>query len=337
MVGVWDTVGALGVPDDLVLLDQLFDDARNYRFHDTRLSPSVRHARHAVAMDEMRASFAPTLWSELGDRPAGSSFKQQWFAGVHCDVGGGYADAGLSDGALKWMVDEAMAVGLKVNPALLAQVQPNPRGVLHDSATGVWELLRTLRGRRRRWCRRWWGRRSRRRSWSGTTVPPLTQAPYWPSRMLSVGDEVTLDVFARPHWNATGIYLEASATYGFSATGEWLDADIACRARWAEEGRFQLGRIAQVFGNVLGELEEQYKDFTKKTGSDWWGTKRVESRLVPAHGHDRQSAQCRCERHADRSHRDWPSGHPHTKASGYLYGFANDAWKFMATIEARCP
>jgi hypothetical protein len=218
MVGVWDTVGALGVPDDLVLLDQLFDDARNYRFHDTRLSPSVRHARHAVAMDEMRASFAPTLWSELGDRPAGSSFKQQWFAGVHCDVGGGYADAGLSDGALKWMVDEAMAVGLKVNPALLAQVQPNPRGVLHDSATGVWELLRTLRGRRR-WCRRWWGRRSRRRSWSGTTVPPLTQAPYWPSRMLSVGDEVTLDVFARPHWNATGIYLEASATYGFSATG----------------------------------------------------------------------------------------------------------------------
>ena len=331
MVGVWDTVGALGVPDDLVLLDQLFDDARNYRFHDTRLSPSVRHARHAVAMDEMRASFAPTLWSELGDRPAGSSFKQQWFAGVHCDVGGGYADAGLSDGALKWMVDEAMAVGLKVNPALLAQVQPNPRGVLHDSATGVWELLRTLPRATPPLVPSLVGSALSAQVMERHTVPPLTQAPYWPSRMLSVGDEVTLDVFARPHWNATGIYLEAGATYGFSATGEWLDADIACGPDGPKKGVFQLGRIAQVFGNVLGELEEQYKDFTKKTGSDWWGTKRVESAdwfqlmgmianqpNADASGTPTEGEVIAIGRQAIHT----------PEASGYLYGFANDAWKF---------
>ena len=60
-IGVWDTVGARGVPDDLVGLDLLFDDPARYSFHDTRLSPRAHHARHAVAMDEPRSSFAPTL------------------------------------------------------------------------------------------------------------------------------------------------------------------------------------------------------------------------------------------------------------------------------------
>lgn len=331
MIGVWDTVGALGVPDDLVLLDQLFDDARKYRFHDTRLSPVVLHARHAVAMDEVRASFAPTLWDEGTERPADGSFKQQWFAGVHSDVGGGYAETGLSDGALKWMVDEAIAVGLKVNPALLAQVQPNPRGVLHDSASGVWELLRTLPRATPPLLPSLAGSVLSAQVIERHTVPPLSQAPYWPTRTLSVGDEVTLDVFARPHWNATGIYLEAGATYGFSASGEWLDADIACGPDGPKKGVFQLGQIAQVFGNVLGELEQKYKDFTEKAGSDWWGTKRVESadwfQLIgmvanqpnaDASGTPTEGEFILIGRQAIHT----PS------ASGYLYGFANDAWKF---------
>lgn len=331
MIGVWDTVGALGVPDDLVLLDQVFDDARDYRFHDTRLSAAVRHARHAVAMDEMRASFAPTLWDEDSKRPADGSFKQQWFAGVHCDVGGGYADAGLSDGALKWMVDEAIAVGLKVEPALLAQVQPNSRGVVHDSATGIWELLRTLPRATPPLVPTLVGSVLSAQVMERHTVPPLTQAPYWPTRMLAVGEEVTLDVFARPHWNATGIYLEAGATYGFSATGQWLDGDVACGPDGPARGKFQLGRIAQMFGNVLGEVEEQYQDFTKKTQADLWGTKRVEAadwfQLVGMIANQPNADASGTPPKWEEILIGRQAIHTPT-ASGYLYGFANDAWKF---------
>ena len=57
-----------------------------YEFHDTALSRSVEQARHAVAIDERRAPFAPTLWSNIdrfntpGARPR---VAQQWFPGDH--------------------------------------------------------------------------------------------------------------------------------------------------------------------------------------------------------------------------------------------------------------
>jgi hypothetical protein len=98
-----------------------------------------------------------------------------------------------------------------------------------------------------------------------------------------------------------------------------------------KKGVFQLGRIAQVFGNVLGELEEKYKDFTEKPGRIGGapsGSSRPTGFSSCRHG--RQSAQCGRERHADRR-RVIAIGRQaiHTpSASGYLYGFANDAWKF---------
>ncbi|HEY0570039.1 MAG TPA: DUF2235 domain-containing protein, partial [Enterovirga sp.] len=85
-IGVWDTVGALGIPDDLALLN-LFDNKADHHFHDTSLCSSVAHARHAVAMDERRQSFAPTLWEGYDQT---RDVKQIWFPGVHSNVGGGY-------------------------------------------------------------------------------------------------------------------------------------------------------------------------------------------------------------------------------------------------------
>ena len=68
------------------------------------LSPVVRHGRHAVAVDEMREDFAPTLWN------ADPRISQVLFVGAHGDVGGGYADSdnecALSDITLKWMTGE---------------------------------------------------------------------------------------------------------------------------------------------------------------------------------------------------------------------------------------
>jgi uncharacterized protein (DUF2235 family) len=101
-VGVWDTVGSLGIPGDLGrrLLGAKFD------FHDVQLSPKVEIALHAVGVDEKRSAFAPTLWVRPKDAPAPAEqvVEQVWFPGVHSNVGGSYADAGLSDAALDWMI-----------------------------------------------------------------------------------------------------------------------------------------------------------------------------------------------------------------------------------------
>lgn len=120
-LGVWDTVGALGVPDS-VLLGSFFN--RKYQFHDHQLGSMVVSARHAVAIDERRKSFAPTLWSNLdqlnsrlgyqsGDDDA--PYQQKWFPGTHGSVGGGGDVRGLSDEALDWVITGARELGLELD------------------------------------------------------------------------------------------------------------------------------------------------------------------------------------------------------------------------------
>ena len=123
-LGVWDTVGALGIPSDMALL-KLLDSLKPHQFQDTKLSEKVLHARHAMAMDEMRQSFTPTFWTGIDQHP---DVKQIWFAGVHSDVGGGYVQTGLSDIPLKWMIDEAEGQGLNFRPAIRNQLAPVPGG-----------------------------------------------------------------------------------------------------------------------------------------------------------------------------------------------------------------
>jgi len=102
VIGVWDTVGALGIPLKLFGdLNQLF-----FRFHDTALHPNVRFGYHAVAIDEKRESFPPTLWDPL------EGIEQVWFPGVHSDVGGGYPESGLSDVTLAWILVKVKPHGI---------------------------------------------------------------------------------------------------------------------------------------------------------------------------------------------------------------------------------
>jgi hypothetical protein len=332
LIGVWDTVGSLGVPDDLVLLDQLLDNPRNYRFHDTELSTLVRHGRHALAMDEQRASFAPTLWTG-SQRPADGSLLQLWFAGTHSDVGGGYAECGLSDGALKWMIDEATALGLRVNPLLASQLAPDPRGLLHDSATGIWKHLRTLPRATPCVAASNVGQELAPQVWERHQVPPLTQAPYWPTRVLAAGDAASVAVYARQHWNASGLHLEAGVSYDLSASGEWLDSNIACGPGGARDGKFKIGEVAYQFGNALGEAEEIYKRLTGKQGADWWGSRRCEAApwfaligmIANQPNMDASGTPIEGETFViGKGLRLTP------KRSGYLYCYANDAWKFYA-------
>ncbi len=56
--GLWDTVGALGVPGPLI--PRVSKD--DFAFLETDLRINYTHAYHALAIDEHRQAFAPTLW-----------------------------------------------------------------------------------------------------------------------------------------------------------------------------------------------------------------------------------------------------------------------------------
>jgi uncharacterized protein (DUF2235 family) len=130
-MGVWDTVGSLGVPAHLSFLASVFNGP--HRFHDAALSRSVRSARHAVAVDERRRTFEPTLWDNLAslngeDTGAARRYRQEWFPGTHGSVGGGGDITGLSDAAAVWIAEGAMAQGLAFDAgsieAMRARIDP---------------------------------------------------------------------------------------------------------------------------------------------------------------------------------------------------------------------
>jgi uncharacterized protein (DUF2235 family) len=110
MIGVWDTVGSLGVPG--MLFNMLHQ--KKYGFLDTQLHPCVQNAYHAVCIDERRAQFQPTLWSNPDGsmRANDDQVQQVWFSGVHCDIGGGYDECKLSEISLSWMMKKAVQCGL---------------------------------------------------------------------------------------------------------------------------------------------------------------------------------------------------------------------------------
>lgn len=116
-LGMFDTVGALGVPalgpGWLRPLVRWIN--HRWEFHDTTLSSLVDGAFQALAVDEKRAVFVPALWHRQPDSH-GQEMRQVWFTGVHCDIGGGYPGTGLSDIALLWMIDRARAYGLEFDP-----------------------------------------------------------------------------------------------------------------------------------------------------------------------------------------------------------------------------
>ena len=126
-----------------------------YAFHDTELSSHVRAAYHALAIDERRKPFEPTLWKRQ-DHATEQTLEQVWFSGVHCDVGGGYSDPSLGEIPLLWMADRAREHGLALDPDRLVpadghipaelravgiRVAPDSCGEIHDSFKGAYKVL----------------------------------------------------------------------------------------------------------------------------------------------------------------------------------------------------
>lgn len=129
-IGVWDTVGALGVPRHLFFANYF---NKGFQFHDHKLSSSVRSARHALAIDEDRRNFAATPWENINilnqqkgaaDLPADERpYLQQWFPGDHSSVGGGGTEFGLAAAALLWILEGAQNRGLEFDNNELAVIR----------------------------------------------------------------------------------------------------------------------------------------------------------------------------------------------------------------------
>ncbi len=116
-LGVWDTVGALGIPGWRFMSERGY-----FGWHDTQLSGIVKHAYHAMALDEYRPEYDVCFWTTQDGKkkPAQVEVEQRWFIGAHADVGGGYGENSLTDISFAWMQHKAEKSGL-----LLTHCLPN--------------------------------------------------------------------------------------------------------------------------------------------------------------------------------------------------------------------
>ncbi|MFM2350437.1 MAG: hypothetical protein RIR04_1403 [Pseudomonadota bacterium] len=145
MVGVWDTVKALGVR--LPLLWMLTD--KQSAFHNHQLGASVRHGFHALAIHETRAVFDPVLWECPEGRE--STVQQVWFRGAHGDIGGHIgrfaACRPLANIPFVWMLENAERVGLLLPAGWVARFPCDPKAPMVGTFRGVGMIFLLRRAR----------------------------------------------------------------------------------------------------------------------------------------------------------------------------------------------
>ena len=170
-VGVWDTVSSVGWIENPC-------DCRTRPTIPTLNTPATRF--QSMSIVHFSAEFVAPGTDP--SRPHGpKDLKQVWFAGVHCDVGGGYpeAESGLSKIALEWMLEEAEAQHLLVDPVRkkkswgkqeVEYVPPDPNAKVHESLKGAWNLAEVVIKRHYDWTSGKWGHRMN--WWRRRTIPP---------------------------------------------------------------------------------------------------------------------------------------------------------------------
>ncbi|KAI9668526.1 MAG: hypothetical protein M1829_005343 [Trizodia sp. TS-e1964] len=152
-VSVWDTVGSLGIPK-LGIFNKLglFTASKEFSFYDTTLTSNIENAFHALALDERRGPFSPTIW----EKPAGctTNLKQVWFPGAHSNVGGGYDDQEISNITLAWLMSQLQPFidfdatylegAWELNEQYYAKVKETPRpwamGKINNSSSAIYLL-----------------------------------------------------------------------------------------------------------------------------------------------------------------------------------------------------
>ncbi|NMO92509.1 phospholipase effector Tle1 domain-containing protein [Actinomycetospora sp. TBRC 11914] len=321
LVGVWDTVGALGIPRTFGLLSALLS-RRIEGFHDLRLARDVRHARQALALDERRGPFQPAVWAEPAPGTH-ESFVQLWFAGTHGDVGGSQDQPrGLSDLTLRWMTEEATAaVGLTWRDGPPGGAG-DPLGHLDPGPDGMWRYLAPR------------PRTVPRVAEGAPDVHPSAVArraaglvpPYRPGRVPEPGVPVDAVVAADAPWVETGLYLPAGR-YTLTTAGSWSDHGAStgpagfARWPWRAWPDYALGAVLAVYRRVVRRCTSRSADALAAPRRD---TRRMA--LVAAVADDL--------RHPDGSLDEGTVvsvGRDGTATlelcrPGYLYAYANDSW-----------
>jgi len=331
-VGAWDTVGSLGIPQNVALGRWLSGRHAKHRFTDTRLSPKVVRAAHALSLDEQRYDFTPTLWSVSQD-PNPDRIVQTWFTGSHGNVGGGYLARGLSNITYDWMVAQALDASTLSLPDPRAQMgmdaTQRPTDDPDDSRVAFW---------RRRPARI----RAVPNVADDPSVHPAARkkliasrrsaAPYWPTQRLQVGQSVTVQVPASERRFLTGIYMERGEGYDISARGSWTDKTYVC----GPEGLPEAQTRRSVGYRIAGYFESKRRKLRKKNKTreveyfacrhfdteNWFALLGMVSNqrgIVDASVNvlDHQSF------HIGSGIEGFSPARP-----GYFYAFANDAWAF---------
>lgn len=261
LVGVWDTVGALGIPffNGLRSVDSVERSVLD--FADLDLSRRVAAGRHALSIDETRYDFTPTLWN------ARDGVLQHWFPGVHADVGGGYPQRGLADLSLQWMLAEvqALSAGALLSAQAQAGLAPNPSADRHEEATAlVWQLRprkpRELPDEPEALHAGVAQRLAARADWRPLALRRIRQLAAWflhpaatPEQIcpagseavqaveLEVGASVMRAVEARKWWNGTGLRVRGGQRYRVVTPGLWTDKGHPCDAGgYASTGNWAL-------------------------------------------------------------------------------------------------
>ena len=142
-IGVWDTVGALGIPGTFL------SERGKYAWHNTELSSIVERAYHAVALDEFREVYNVALWTGINGQQKLENIKveQRWFIGAHANVGGGYGSDPLADIPLQWMLRNAAEAGLKLNEFKASPYawKTTPKNSFKKFLGGMYAFFRKLR------------------------------------------------------------------------------------------------------------------------------------------------------------------------------------------------
>jgi len=244
LVGVWDTVGALGVPffNGIDAMDDL--ERHIFDFADLDLSERVAYGLHAMAIDEKRKDFVPSPWNPR------HGVTQLWFPGVHSDVGGGYPFKGLADISFDWMLREAGTPEVGLRLEAVSGLAPDPLADRHESADSlVWALRSAPRDipddARLHPCvrERFAGRPDYRPAslahhpevasfYTGVPVAEKlnTADPVTAIRTLPAKTSMTVRALAEKWWNGTGLAVHPGETYAIEAKGTWSDASHACDA-----------------------------------------------------------------------------------------------------------
>ncbi|KAF8527196.1 hypothetical protein BU17DRAFT_61815 [Hysterangium stoloniferum] len=141
VLGVFDTVGALGLPREVRLSPQV---ETLYGFPDTYLGDHIEYAFQAMAIDEARTDFevGKFIQTEIG-RQKGQVVRQVWFSGCHSDIGGGYQAHDLSDITLAWMaanIEQMLSLDIAYMKSLPKPVGAWGTQAPHNPLTGIFQL-----------------------------------------------------------------------------------------------------------------------------------------------------------------------------------------------------